>query len=233
MGVFASIGEQIYDNLIYKARYMYIVEGLKTTLLLTLFSALIGVVIGVCVALIKVAAKSNRRLRFFEILADVYLTVIRGTPMLVQLFVTYYIALGPFGVNKIFAAIISFGINSGAYVAEIIRGGILSVDKGQLEAGRSLGLNYRTTMTKIIFPQALKNILPALGNECVTLIKETSVAGFIGVMDLTKAGNIIHSQTYEPVVPLLSVAAVYLVLVVGLTTLLSKLERRLRKSDIR
>lgn len=233
MDFFSAIWQQIYDNLIYKDRYLYILKGLGTTLEITFFAALIGIVIGVLIALIKVSAADNKKLRILEIVANIYLTVIRGTPAVVQLFIMYYIILSASGADKVIAAIIAFGINSGAYVAEIVRGGILSVEKGQIEAGRSLGLTQRITMTKIVFPQALKNILPALGNECITLLKETSVAGFIGVMDLSKAGDIIRSQTYEPLVPLLTVAFVYLVLVVGLTSLLSKFERRLRQSDIR
>lgn len=233
MDFFNTIGQQIYDNLIAKDRYMYIINGLGTTLEITFFAVFIGIFIGVLIAMIKVASANNKKLKFLEVLANIYLTVIRGTPAVVQLFIMYYIILASSGVDKVVAAIFAFGINSGAYVAEIIRAGILSVDKGQMEAGRSLGLTYTTTMTKIIFPQALKNIIPALGNEFVTLLKETSVAGFIGVMDLSKAGDIIRSQTYDAIVPLLSVALVYLILVVGLTSLLSLLERRLRKSDIR
>ena len=145
----------------------------------------------------------------------------------------YYIILAACSTSKSFAAILAFGINSGAYVAEIIRAGIMSVDKGQTEAGRSLGLSQRTTYVKIIFPQALKNILPALANEMITLIKETSVAGFIGVVDLSKAGDIIRSQTYEAVVPFLTIAIIYLILVVGLTSILIRVEKGLRKSDIR
>lgn len=228
-----SIWDQIYYNLIYKDRYMYILQGLGTTLEITAFAVIIGIVIGVSVALIKFASVNNKKLKFFEIIANLYLTVIRGTPAVVQLFIMYYIILGSSGVDKITTAIFAFGINSGAYIAEIVRAGILSVDKGQMEAGRSLGLPYKTTMFKIIFPQALKNIIPALGNEFITLLKETSVAGFIGIMDLSKAGDVIRSQTYEALIPLFTVAAIYLVFVVGLSSLLSKLERRLRKSDIR
>lgn len=232
MNFLNSIGEQIYYNLIYKDRYIYILKGLGTTLEITVFAVFIGLFIGVLVAMIKFTSSNNKKFRFFEIIANIYLTVIRGTPAVVQLFIMYYIILSSSGVGKITAAILAFGINSGAYIAEIVRAGILSVDNGQMEAGRSLGLPYKTTMIKIIFPQALKNILPALGNEFITLLKETSVAGFIGVMDLSKAGDIIKSQTYEAFIPLLTVALIYLIFVVGLSTLLSKFERRLRKSDI-
>ena len=233
MDFFNSIGEQVYYNLIYKDRYMYILQGLGTTLQITAFAVVIGIFIGVLIAMIKFASKGNKKLKIFEIIANIYLTVIRGTPAVVQLFIMYYVILGTSGADKVTAAIFAFGINSGAYIAEIVRSGILSVDKGQMEAGRSLGLSYKTTMFKIIFPQALKNIIPALCNEFIALLKETSVAGFIGVMDLSKAGDVIRSQTYEALIPLLVVAAIYLIFVAGLSALLSKFERRLRKSDIR
>ena len=194
---------------------------------------LLGIVIGVIVALIKVFTAGNKKFRWLEIIANIYLTVIRGTPMLVQLFIMYYIVITSPNVSKIFVSILAFGINSGAYVAEVARSGIQSIDKGQMEAGRSLGLNRAQTMVKIIFPQALKNILPALGNEFITMLKETSVAGFIGVEELTKVGDILRSQTWQPYVPLFSVALVYLIMVVGLTRLLGVLERRLRRSDYR
>ena len=231
MSFWESICDQCYKTFVESDRYQYIVRGLGNTLLIALFAVMIGIVLGVLVALVKVFAVENRKMRPLEILANIYLTVIRGTPMLVQLFIMYYIILNI--PNKILVSILAFGINSGAYVAEIVRSGIQSIDRGQMEAGRSLGLNQRQTMVKIIFPQALKNILPALGNEFIVLLKETSVAGFIGVEELTKAGDILRSQTWQPYVPLLSVAAVYLLLVMGMTVLLSKLERRLRKSDYR
>lgn len=230
---FQAIGDKVYETLIYKERYMYIVDGLWATIRITIVAAIIGIVIGTVIALIKVSAMNNRKLRPLEFIANIYLTVIRGTPMVVQLFIIYYVVLSVANVERLTAAMISFGINSGAYVAELIRTGILSVDKGQLEAGRSLGLNNRTTMIKIVFPQALKNILPALGNEFIVLLKETSVAGFIGVQDLSKAGDIIRSQTQEAFVPLIAVAVIYLIIVMGLTRLLTMFERRLRKSDIR
>lgn len=228
-----SLFSQIRLNLIEKDRYMYIISGLLETLKITLSAVIIGTIIGIIIALFKVSAAENKKLRPLGILADIYLIVIRGTPTVVQLFIMYYIILAASPTSKLFAAILAFGINSGAYVAEIIRTGILSVDKGQTEAGRSLGLDKKNTFIRIIFPQALKNILPALGNEMITLIKETSVAGFIGVVDLSKAGDIIRSQTYEAIIPFLTIAAIYLVLVVGLTAILTKVERSLRKSDIR
>lgn len=228
-----SFIDQIYLNLIEKDRYKYIVNGLIETLKITIFAVIIGIAIGLIVAILKVISAENKKFKPLGILANIYLTVIRGTPTVVQLFIMYYIILATYPTSKSFAAILAFGINSGAYVAEIIRAGIMSVDKGQTEAGRSLGLNQRTTYVKIIFPQALKNILPALANEMITLIKETSVAGFIGVVDLSKAGDIIRSQTYESVVPFLTIAIIYLILVVGLTSILIRVEKGLRKSDIR
>lgn len=209
----------------------YILEGFKNTIIMTLCAAIIGIVIGLLIASIKVLSKENKKLKFLGWIANVYTTVIRGTPALIQLFIMYYVILGAFGTSKIVAAIFAFGINSGAYVAEHIRGGIQSVDKGQMEAGLSLGLSQNLTMIKIIIPQALKNILPSLASEAITLLKETSVAGFIGIMDLSRAGDKIRSLSYEPLMPLVIVAGIYLVLVVGFTSLLSRYERRLHQND--
>ncbi len=228
-----SLIDKIRLNLIEKDRYKYITSGLFETLKITIFAVFIGISIGITLAIIKVLATEDKKFKPLGFLADVYLTVIRGTPTVVQLFIMYYIILSSSQISKSLVAILTFGINSGAYVSEIIRAGIMSIDKGQTEAGRSLGLNYKTTFIKIVFPQALKNTLPALVNEMITLIKETSVAGFIGVVDLSKAGDIIRSQTYEAVVPFLTIAIIYLILVVGLTAALAKFERRLRKSDMR
>lgn len=229
----AEFWEQIKLNLIEKDRYQYITKGLWITVRIAFFAALFGALIGLLIALIKVAHSETKKLKLLNFAANLYTTVIRGTPALVQLFIVYYSFCSILKVDRFYAAIISFSINSGAYVSEIIRAGIMSVDKGQMEAGRSLGLSHRTTMIKIIFPQALKNILPALGNEFITLVKETSVAGYIGVIDLSKAGDIIRSQTYSPTIPLYTVALIYLIIVVLLTKLLNKFERRLRKSDLR
>ncbi len=228
-----SLINQIYNNLIYKERYMGIVQGLITTLKITVVALIIGLILGVATALIKVSKDNNLLMKFLNIIANTYLSVIKGTPMVVQLFVIYYLILGSSGLDKILVAMISFGINSGAYVSDIIRAGILSVDVGQTEAGRSLGLNSRQTMMKIVFPQALKNSMPTLCNEFINLLKETSVAGFIGIMDLSKAGEVIRSQTYEPLVPLLSVAIIYFSITQSVVWLMSLLERRLRKSDMR
>lgn len=234
MSFFTDVSSQFYQSFVQDNRYLYIVTGLGNTLVITLFAVLLGVILGTIVALVKVAhANDPRRLRIANGICTFYLTVIRGTPVLVQLMIMYYIILNGTAVNDITTAVLAFGINSGAYVAEVIRSGIQSVDHGQVEAGRSLGLSQHTTMVKIIFPQALKNVLPAVGNEFIALLKETSVAGYIGIQDLTKGGDIIRSITYLAFTPLLTTAAVYLIVVIGLTSLLTKLERRLHRSDNR
>ena len=224
---------QIYNNLKEKDRYKMIINGLLTTLEITAVALLIGIFIGILISAIKVSRKNNFVINILKILANLYLTIIRGTPVVVQLFVMYYLIFSSTGLSKIFVAMIAFGINSGAYVAEIIRSGILSIDIGQYEAGRSLGLSESLTMRKIIMPQALKNVLPTLVNEFIQLIKETSVAGFIGVMDLSRAGDIIRSQTYEPLVPLSTVAILYLITVIATTFFMSFIERKLRVNDKR
>lgn len=231
---FENIWTHIYDSFIYKDRYMYLVEGLANTLMITLGAVVIGVILGVLVALTRIAhAQNPTRLRFLNKLCGLYLTVFRGTPMMVQLLIMYYIVFGSYRGNPVLVAIIAFGINSGAYVAEVIRSGIQSVDKGQTEAGRSLGLSNRTTMIKIVFPQAFKNVAPAIFNEFIALLKETSIAGYIGIQDLTKGGDIIRSITYDAYPAMLMIAAVYLVMVIGLTSVLNRLERRMRKGDKR
>ncbi len=234
LSFFSVLSDKLTDAFIVKSRYKYIVTGLGNTLLITIFAVFIGILLGTLVALVKVAhGNDNKKFRVLNTLANLYLTIIRGTPVIVQLLIMYYIILSSTSVDKITASILAFGINSGAYVAEVIRSGIQSVDKGQIEAGRSLGLNERDTMVKIVFPQALKNVLPAIGNEFIALLKETSVAGYIGVQDLTKGGDIIRSITYDAFTPLLTTAGAYLLIVIGLTTALSKFERRLHKSDNR
>lgn len=220
----------IYITLIKDDRYKYFLDGLKNTLLIAVFSTIIGILIGAIVAIIKVYAKENKYIKPLEIIADLYTTIIRGTPVVVQLFIMYFIIFGS-QTDGIGVAIVTFGINSGAYVSEIIRGGLLSVDRGQMEAGRSLGLTQNQTMIKIVMPQAVKTILPALGNEFIMLLKETSVAGYVGIRDLTRAQDIVSGRTLEYTFPLLLTAAIYLVMVLGLTTLLKMMERRLAKSD--
>jgi arginine/lysine/histidine transport system permease protein len=230
----SDLSGKFYDAFLLKDRYKYIITGLGNTLLITVFAVLIGVILGTLVALVKVAHGSDpKKFRILNAICGLYLTVIRGTPVIVQLLIMYYIILSSTSVDKVTASILAFGINSGAYVAEVIRSGIQSVDKGQVEAGRSLGLNARDTMIKIVFPQALKNVLPAIGNEFIALLKETSVAGYIGVQDLTKGGDIIRSITYDAFTPLLTTAGAYLVIVIGLSAVLANLERRLHKSDNR
>jgi arginine/lysine/histidine transport system permease protein len=234
MSFFSELTDQLHQSFVEQDRYQYILDGLGNTLIITIFAVILGVILGTLVSLVKVAHSNDpSKLRILNGICSLYLTVIRGTPVVVQLMIMYYIILNGTAVNEITTAILAFGINSGAYVAEIIRSGIMSIDRGQMEAGRSLGLSRRTTMVKIIFPQALKNVLPAIGNEFIALLKETSVAGYIGIQDLTKGGDIIRSITYQAFTPLLSTAAIYLVIVVGLSALLTKFERRLRRSDYR
>ncbi len=234
LSFFAYIADQLRQCFVDDNRYLYILEGLKNTLVITVFAVIIGVVLGTLVALVKVAHTDEpSKFRILNGVCTVYLTVIRGTPVLVQLMIMYYVILVGTPLSDIMTAILAFGINSGAYVAEVIRSGIQSIDRGQMEAGRSLGLSQRTTMVKIIFPQALKNVLPAVGNEFIALLKETSVAGYIGIQDLTKGGDIIRGDTFQAFTPLVSTAAIYLVIVVGLSALLTRFERRLRRSDYR
>lgn len=231
MNVFSALWERIVFNLVEKQRYMYLVNGLKITLIITFFAVLLGISIGTLTAIIKVAAQENKKIRPLEFIADLYTTIIRGTPVMVQLLIVYFVIFASVDVSKVIIAIIAFGLNSGAYVTEIIRAGILAVDKGQTEAGRSLGLSQRQTYRYIVLPQAVKNILPALGNEFISLLKETAVVGYIGLQDLTMGGDIIRSRTYDAFVPLITVALVYLVIVIGLSAVLKKFERRLRRSD--
>ena len=205
--------------------------GLKTTLLVTVIALCIGVVLGLLIALIRSTHEQTGKLKLLNIVARVYLTIIRGTPSMIQILFFYSVIFATVNLNNIVIGGIAFGINSGAYVAEIFRSGIMAVDNGQFEAGRSLGLNYRQTMKLVIIPQAVKNILPALLNEFISLLKETSISGYIGMMDLTKGGDIIRSNTYEAFIPLIAVALIYLVIVMLLSHGVSKLERRLRSNE--
>ncbi len=202
-------------------RYQYLLKGLGSTLLITLFAVLLGVILGFLVAIIRSTYDKTGKLKVLNAICNVYLTVIRGTPVMVQLLIMYYVIFATAPVTKIVVAILSFGINSGAYVAEIVRSGIMSIDQGQFEAGRSLGFSY----------SSFKNVLPALANEFIVLLKETSICGYIGLMDLTRGGDIIRSVTYEAFLPLIAVALVYLCMVMILTALVKKLERRLRSSE--
>ncbi len=230
-----SLSEALYVDFIKEDRYMYLVRGLGNTLLITGGALLLGILLGVIAAIIKVSYQNSQRkgivIRILNLIATVYLTAIRGTPIVVQLMIMYF-AIWSSGA-PLAVAIVSFGINSGAYVAEVIRSGIQSVDRGQTEAGRSLGLNASQTMIRIVLPQAFKNVAPAVFNEFIALVKETSIAGYVGIQDLTKGGDIIRSITYDAFPPLLAVAGVYLIIVIGLTQILRIIERRLAQSDIR
>lgn len=218
-------------NFIEDNRWKYIVDGLKITLIVTIFAVLIGVLLGFLIAIVRTTHDKTGKLKILNVICRVYLTVIRGTPVVVQLMIIYFIIFGSVDISKVLVAIIAFGINSGAYVAEIFRSGIMSIDNGQFEAGRSLGFNYAQTMMYIIMPQAFKNVLPTLCNEFISLLKETSVSGYIALQDLTKGGDIIRSRTYDAFMPLIAVALIYLAMVMIFTKLVSLLERRLRNSE--
>lgn len=225
-----SFSEKFAQNFIEKQRFLYLFKGLGNTFLITIFAVILGIVLGFIVAIIRSTADKTGKLKLLDALCKVYLTVIRGTPAMVQLLIMFYVIFAS-STNKLLCAVLTFGINSGAYVAEIVRSGIMSIDNGQFEAGRSLGFNYTQTMWYIIMPQAFKNVLPALMNEFIVLLKETSICGYIGMMDLTRGGDIIRSQTYEAFLPLIAVAIIYLVIVMILTALVGRFERRLRASD--
>lgn len=229
-----SLSSRLYDALIYKNRWHYITDGLGMTLIITLGALALGLVLGVVSAIVKVAYKNTKKnvgLSAANFVVSIYLTVIRGTPTVVQLMIMYFVIWK--SGTSLEVAISAFGINSGAYLAEVMRSGIQSVDRGQTEAGRSIGLSYWQTMRKIILPQAFKNVAPAIFNEFITLLKETSVSGYVGIQELTKAGDIIRSLTYDAMPPLLLVALIYLVIVIGLTRILAVIERRLAESDLR
>lgn len=231
--MFDNFLERFYTILILDGGYKDLLEGLYKTLYISIGALVIGIFLGTIFSTIKVIPKKSFFARFIHVIADIYITVIRGTPVVVQLLLAYFVIFAKLNLEPIVIAIIVFGVNSGAYVAEIIRAGILAVDKGQMEAGRSLGLSFGITMRKIILPQAIKNILPALGNEFIVLIKETSVAGYVTVIDLTKAADSLISKHYNTFVPYLTIAVMYLAVVMIATKLVSILERKLRKSDIR
>lgn len=230
-GLWQRICTAFYTNFVKDDRWSYLVNGFVVTIEISLAAVALGVLLGFLVAVIRSTHDLTGRFRILNILCHAYLTVIRGTPVVVQLLIIYFVIFGSVDVSKVLVAIVAFGVNSGAYVAEIIRSGIMSVDRGQMEAGRSLGLSYGCTMRSVILPQALKNVLPALGNEFIVLLKETSVCGYIALQDLTKGGDIIRSQTYDAFLPLLAVALIYLILVVCLSWLLKKFELRLKKNE--
>lgn len=226
-----NLKDSFHVNFVQEGRWKYLANGFLVTVEVSFFSVLLGVLMGFVVAVIRATHDKTGKLRFLNALCKVYLTVIRGTPVVVQLLIIYFVIFGSVDISKVLVAVVAFGFNSGAYVAEIIRGGIMSVDKGQFEAGRSLGLGYAQTMVYIILPQAFKNVLPALGNEFIVLLKETSVSGYIALQDLTKGGDIIRSQTYTAFMPLTAVALIYLSVVMLFSWLLGKLERRLKNNE--
>ena len=226
-----NLANRFFLNFIKEDRWKYIADGLKTTLIITFFAVLIGIALGFLVAMIRSTYEKTHKLKILNAVCKVYLTVIRGTPVVVQLLIAYFIIFATVDVNKVLVAVLAFGINSGAYVAEIFRSGIMSIENGQFEAGRSLGFNYPQTMWYIIMPQAFKNVLPTLGNEFIVLLKETSVCGYIALQDLTKGGDIIRSRTYDAFMPLIAVAVIYLAMVMLFTYFVQLLERRLRSSD--
>ena len=222
--------DKLAETFLEDNRYIWLIEGLGNTLIITLGALAIGVIIGALIAVIKYFSEGNKKLRILNWICDLYTTVIRGIPVTVLLMVFFYIIFVS-TTDGTPVAIIAFGINSGAYMAELIRSGINAVDRGQMEAARSLGLSKGQAMAKIIFPQAIKNILPAIGNECIALLKETSVAGYVAVVDVTKAATNIRNKTFDAINPILLLALIYLGMVVVMTRLLTILERRLAKSD--
>lgn len=226
-----KLKQALYLNLIKDDRWQYLTGGLKNTLIITFFATLIGIALGLLIAIVRATHDKTGKMKFLNGVCQVYLTVIRGTPVVIQLMIFYYCIFVSRVFAGVFVGVIAFGLNSAAYVAEIFRSGIMSIDEGQMEAGRSLGFNYVQTMRYIIMPQAFKNVLPALCNEFVVLLKETSVAGYVAVQDLTKGGDIIRSRTYDAWTPLLIVAAVYLALTMIFNHFAQNLERSLRKNE--
>ena len=230
--MFEELKAQFVLNFITDDRWMSLLRGLFVTLKITFFAVLLGFVLGFSVAIVRNVYENTKKLKILNFICNVYLTVIRGTPVVVQLLIIYFVIFSSIRIDKSIAAILAFGINSGAYQAEIFRSGINSIPKGQMEAGRSLGFSYAQTMVNIIMPQAIKNVLPTLGNEFIVLMKETSVAGYIALEDLTKAGDVIRSRTYSAMMPFLAVALLYLIMVMFFTYLLKLFERGLARSGM-
>ena len=228
--MYEELKSQFILNFITDNRWLLLINGLAVTLKITFFAVILGFILGFGVAVVRNVYDNTKKLKFLNFLCNIYLTVIRGTPVVVQLLIIYFVIFSSVRIDKSFAAILAFGINSGAYQAEIFRSGINSVPKGQMEAGRSLGFSYPQTMITIIMPQAIKNILPTLANEFIVLMKETSVAGYIALDDLTKAGDVIRSRTYSAMMPFLAVALLYLIMVMLFSYLVKLLERRLARS---
>lgn len=221
------IKDTLYYSLIYDNRYKFIIEGLLNTIVIAFFAVIIGIIIGIVISLIRNYHDNTGKLGILDFISKSYVNIIRGTPVILQLMIIYYVIFKSVDINILIVGILAFGINSGAYVSEIIRSGINSIDKGQMEAGISLGLKYGTVMKNIILPQGIKNILPALGNEFITLLKETSVGAYIGIIELTKASDIIASRTYDYFFPLIIVAIIYLLMTLSLSKLVNALERKL------
>ena len=218
-------------NFIKDNRYMYIVDGFKNTMIITFFATIVGILLGLIISLIRTTYDNTKKLKFLNSICQVYITVIRGTPVVIQLMILFFCIFTSRNTSGLMIAIIGFGLNSSAYVAEIFRSGLMSIDSGQMEAGRSLGLSYIQTLKLIIIPQAFKVVLPSLCNEFIVLIKETSVAGYVAVQDLTKGGDIIRSRTYDAWTPLLMVAGIYLLLTCIFSALVKRLELSLRKNE--
>lgn len=226
-----TLQDKFYMNFIADNRWQYIADGLKVTLIVTFCAVIVGIVLGFLIAIVRSTYDRIGKFKILNMICKIYLTVIRGTPVVVQLMIIYFVIFSSTDISKTVVAIMAFGLNSAAYVAEIFRSGIMSIDNGQFEAGRSLGFNYVQTMIYIVMPQAFKNVLPALGNEFIVLLKETSVSGYIALQDLTKGGDIIRSRTYDAFMPLIAVALIYLVMVMIFTKLVNILEGRLRNSE--
>lgn len=222
-----SIGESVYQTIVYDNRYKFILEGLFNTMIIAIFAVILGTIIGILVALIRNNYDRNKKMKILNTIVKWYVDIIRGTPVVLQLMIIYYVVFKSVDVSVVLVGILAFGINSGAYVSEIIRAGILSIPIGQTEAGYALGLKYNQVMSYIVLPQAFKNVLPALGNEFITLVKETSVGAYIGIIELTKASDIIASRTYDYFFPLILIATIYLIITLGLSKVVQKLERKL------
>ena len=225
-----KIFNSFYNSVIYDDRYKYIFEGLFHTILIALFAVIIGIIIGIVIAIIRNNYEVNKKFRVLNSISKIYVDIIRGTPVILQLMIIYYVIFKSVNINILIVGVIAFGINSGAYVSEIIRAGINSIDKVQMEAGLSLGLKYGEVMRLIILPQAIRNILPALGNEFITLLKETSVGAYIGIVELTKASDIITWRTHDYFFPLIIIAIIYLIMTLGLSKLVNVMERRLNNA---
>ena len=228
---FEDLANDFYTNLIAADRWKLLLQGLGVTMEITILALILGLALGFLTAIVRSTHDKTGKLIILDAIARLYTTVIRGTPTMVQLLIVNFVIFASISVSKVLVAVICFGFNSGAYICEIVRSGIMSVDEGQFEAGRSLGFSYAGTMVHIILPQAFKNIVPALGNEFITLLKETSISGYIAIMELTKAGDIIRSRTFNAFFPLITVALVYLAIVILFQRLWKRLERRLRKNE--